>query len=122
MPLEQQCASLELSKRLVEVAKEKGFELSESLFWWDTRHINLFTKEDGRPFRSVDIIPAYNVAELGEISGEYTETNLAPDTLRHYITTEIEDIMIEFSLITGQPQSADDWSKLMEVLGIKYGR
>lgn len=56
--------SLEQSKKLAAACREKGVEMPESYFWWQTRHIYLFTKEDGKPFKADQIIPAYNLSEL----------------------------------------------------------
>lgn len=61
MRLEDQVCSLELANKL----KALGVK-QESYFWWDTRHINLFTKENGQPFHSEDIVSAFTVTELGE--------------------------------------------------------
>jgi len=83
MKLEKQVPTLETSKKLHKLLQEKG-DVMESYFWWDARHINLFTKKDGNPFFSKEIVSAYTVSELGEmlpakVEGSYIETSRCQD-------------------------------------------
>ena len=75
MNKENKYTSLELSKKIYELAKKNGFELPESEMWWgntigqkDQTCWKLYTEEEKEiPDIAMEYYPAYDTSELGEM-------------------------------------------------------